>query len=134
MYEHFGYIIPDAASPFTDAQGKYIAWAGNEGIIKGYDDCFFGASDTLTREQAVTILYRYTNGNVSSDVSSLSNFSDYGDISTWAEDAFVWAVNEGIIRGINIDENTSLLNPQGIVTRAEAAQMIARLNDYHITP
>lgn len=134
MYEQFGYIIPDATSPFTDAQGKYIAWAGNEGIIRGYDALTFGSADTLTREQAVTILYRYAKGRATSDVSSLANFRDYSDISHWAQEAFVWAVNEGIIRGINIDESTSLLNPQGTVTRAEAAQMIARLNDYHITP
>ena len=36
-----------------------IRWALSEGIAGGYGNGTFGSADTLTREQMVTMLYRY---------------------------------------------------------------------------
>ena len=51
-------------SEFSDVDneqwyGPAIRWASAEGIVNGYDDGRFGANDAVTREQLVTILYRY---------------------------------------------------------------------------
>ena len=40
---------------YTDA----VAWAAENGIVKGYDDGAFGPDDDVTMEQFAAILYRY---------------------------------------------------------------------------
>ena len=44
-----------AGSWYSDA----VSWAAKTGIISGYGDGTFGVNDPTTREQAVTILWRY---------------------------------------------------------------------------
>ena len=90
-------------------------WAVSEGISDGTDP-----NATITREQFAAMLYRYAGspavrGNVES-------FSDAQQVSAWAEDAVIWAVQEGIIAGTTADT----LTPQGTATRAQTAAMLER--------
>ena len=90
-------------------------WAVSEGISDGTDP-----NATITREQLAAMLYRYAGspavrGNVES-------FSDAQQVSAWAEDAVIWAVQEGIIAGTTAD----MLTPQGTATRAQTAAMLER--------
>lgn len=55
----------------------------------------------------------------------LDRFPDGAEVSDYAKRAMQWAVSEGIITGTP-DGN---LNPQGSVTRAEIAAMLARYNN-----
>ena len=76
-----------------------ILWASQNNIVGGYGNGTFGLNDPVTREQAVTILYRYAKSkglDISASVD-LSGYTDMGDISDWALDAMKWAVAEGII-------------------------------------
>jgi len=52
----------------------------------------------------------------------LDNFRDRDEISAWAEAYMVWAVYEGLIRGVG-DE---MLAPGGTATRAEGAAILTR--------
>lgn len=51
---------------------------------------------------------------------AVREFSDYENISDYARPAMAWAVNAGIMGGM--DDGT--LMPQGKATRAEAATML----------
>ncbi len=102
---------------------KAIAWASANGVVTGYENGTFGPNDAITREQLVAVLYRYaqTKGLDVSVKGSLSNFSDSGKVSGWAQEAMQWAVGAGIISGDN-----GALKPQGNATRAEVAMMLMR--------
>lgn len=110
----------EAGQWYTDA----ISWGEENKIVVGYGDGNFGPLDTVTREQLVTILYRYSEykGNDMSSRSDLSSFSDAGQISDYAVDAMSWAYAEGLLTGAS---DTSL-NPQGFATRAEVATILMR--------
>ncbi len=117
------------AIAFTDVNANEwyapaIRWANAEGIIGGYGDGRFGPNDAITREQLVTILYRYAKYkgvNVSAQ-ASLAVYDDAFTVSDWAREAMQWAVGSGLISG----KTASTLNPQDKATRAEIATIIMR--------
>ena len=78
----------------------------------------------ITREQLAVMFYRLINGDVNGDLTgALDGFSDAASVSSWAEAAMDWAVDKGLLTG----KPGNLLDPQGSVTRAEAATLIQRL-------
>lgn len=114
------------ASPFLDVApsdwySDAVGWAYAQGVVSGRGDGTFGATDALTREQAAAILYRYAGGEV--DDHALAPFADRGEASPYARSALCWAIGCGIMSGRGGD----VLDPQGFITRAEAAAMISRL-------
>ncbi len=118
-----------ANSRFTDVAGgqwysEAVAWADENGIVKGYGTGAFGTNDPVTREQFAAMLYRYAqySGRVIQTGNDLTDFKDAGKVSSWAQDAMLWAVHNGIITG----KPGKLLDPQGTATRAEIAAMLRR--------
>ncbi|HHX54378.1 MAG TPA: hypothetical protein GX704_05645 [Clostridiales bacterium] len=101
-----------------------IRWAYENGIILGISDTEFGAGLDITREQLVTILYRYAlkRGLVGEYDVTLDDFADKDQISPWAAEAMLWAKAEGIISGVTADT----LDPQGAATRAQVAAIFQR--------
>ena len=63
------------------------------------------------------MLWRYAGSPDSS--GSVTSFSDADKISSYAENALRWAVENRIMSG-----NGGKLNPRGYATRAEVAQML----------
>ena len=122
---------PSAAqADFADvAAGAYyagaVAWASANGIVTGYGDGTFGPDTAITREQLAAILYRYAQylGLEVSQTADLTGYGDAADISEWAQQAFAWAVREGLISGM--DDGT--LAPRGTATRAQVATILMRL-------
>jgi hypothetical protein len=113
------------ANNFTDvAEGKYytdaVTWAAQSGIVAGVGDNRFAQESGITREQLVTMLYRYAGSPAVS--GSLASFNDAGQVSDWANPAFVWAIEQGITQGRT---NTSIV-PGDNATRAEVAAMLQR--------
>ncbi|MED5020199.1 S-layer homology domain-containing protein, partial [Paenibacillus chibensis] len=103
---------------YTDA----IKWAAQKGIVSGYGNKRFGIDDAVTREQLVTLLYRYTQQN-NLDITvtgDLSDFADKDKISDWATDSMKWAVGKGLISG----KGNGILDPSGTATRAEIAAIL----------
>ena len=79
---------------------------------------------TITREQLVTMLFRYAvkNGLEAVTLSeNLTQFTDASDISAWAVSAMQWAVGQGLIQGSN-----GQLRPQANASRAEVATILMR--------
>ncbi len=90
-------------------------WAVESGISDGTN-----MEQTLTREQAATMLWRYAGCPDAS--ADLSGYSDAGDISDYARQAMLWAVEQGLISGTT----ATTLSPQGEATRAQVAALLMR--------
>lgn len=107
-----------------------VLWASQEdvNIITGYEDSgLFGPSDYITREQLVTMMYRYAKF-VKADTainSELSGFADADKVNEFAVEAMKWAVGTGMIQGDN-----GMLNPGGNANRAECATIIMRFMQF----
>ena len=122
-------------SEFSDVDneewyGPAIRWASAEGIVNGYDGKF-APNDPVTREQLVTILYRYAqykklDVSVGEDTNILS-YDDAFDVSEWAIPAMQWACGSGIVNGIDKDGKL-VLAPADSSTRAVVATMLWRFS------
>ena len=129
-------ISPDTANPFSDVTDSIyyhdpIIWAADGGIIDGYGDGRFGPDDNLTREQMVTILYRYAKliGNVEfgeDNHQAITSFADGEQVNSWALPAMNWALREAIIQGIG----NNMLAPKSFATRAQVAQLIFKFSSF----
>lgn len=117
---------------FTDVSaGQYytdaVCWGAGKSIINGYPDGSFKPDNNITREDLVTLLYRYSGEEVT-DTAILAQFTDGESVSDYAEAAMSWAISEGVINGYL--GNT--LRPQNSTTRAELAAILARYYSSHI--
>ncbi|UHA73158.1 S8 family serine peptidase [Paenibacillus sp. 481] len=81
-----------------------------------------GAHDAITREQVVVKLGEALKADFTK-VSRSVNFSDKDSISTASQSAVAYAVSSGFIRGTHDNK----FNPQGILSRAEAAVLLYRV-------
>ena len=115
--------------PFTDidAGSWYYAalcWAYENEIVLGISDTEFAPNAEITREQLVTILYRYAlkRGLVGEYGVTLDEVADKDQVSPWAVEAMLWAKAEGIIQGVTPDT----LDPQGVASRAQIAAIFER--------
>jgi hypothetical protein len=122
-----------STNPFTDvpADAWYadaVAWAAETGIVKGFSDTQFGPNKNITREQLVTILYRYAlEKGYDTTIHLLPGILQYKDadqISDWALQAMQWAVGAKIISGT--DDVT--LAPAEKATRAQIASVFYRFS------
>ena len=95
-----------------------VNWAVANGISDGTMP-----EKSVTREQIVTILYRYAG---SPAASGSLDFPDADSVSGYARDALVWATQNGILTG----HDTGLLEPQGQATRAQVAAILMRFCGY----
>lgn len=101
-----------------------VTWAAGQGIAGGYSNGLFGPDDSITREQLAVMLWRYA--GKPAPAAKMLDFTDADKISDYALDAFCWAVEQRIISG----GNNGLLSPQGLATRAQAAQMLKNFSSY----
>ena len=115
--------------PFTDVESgtwytDAVLWAAQNGIVNGLGENTFAPMNTLTREQLVTMLYRYAEAK-GYDVSAsadLSGYPDAGQVQDYAQPAMAWAVAENIIQGM--EDGT--LKPAGNASRAQIATILMR--------
>ena len=126
-----GKPVVNYAMTYTDVDGEAwyaeaVRWATSEKIMSGYGYNKFGPNDDLTREQLVTIVYRYAqykgiDVSVGEDTNILS-YDDAFDVSDWAMEAMQWAVGAGIVNGTS----ASTLSPKNNASRAEIATIVMR--------
>ena len=129
LYRMAGEPAVKGGSPFQDVKaGSYyanaVAWAYENGIVKGMTKDQFAPTAPATREQLVTFLYRFAAFS-KRDLSAkgdLSAFSDGSAVSPYAKDAVSWAVGTGLLVG----DGTGRLLPKESGTRAQLAALIAR--------
>ena len=102
-----------------------IRWAKSEGIATGYGNGYFGTNDAITREQMVTILWRYAqykgiDVSVGENTNILS-YDDAFDVAEYAIPAMQWACGAGLMQGDGVN-----LTPKADATRAQAAALFQR--------
>lgn len=115
--------------PENEWYAEAVNWAVVTEITNGTSDTTYSPEEGLTREQLVTLLYRYAKA-IELDVSvgentNILSYDDAFNISEYAVEAFQWACGSGVITG----KTKSTLAPQDFVTRAEVATMIMRFNN-----
>ena len=129
-----GKPIVNYAISYTDVDAdawyaEAVRWATAQGIMNGYggaDGGKFGPNDDMTREQLVTIMYRYAqmkkvDVSIGEDTNILS-YDDAFDVSEWAIPAMQWAVGAEIVNGTS----ASTLSPKNNASRAEIATIVMR--------
>ena len=125
LFRNAGVPYVREVSSFNDVPtGKYyteaVSWAEDKGIINGTGVGRFEPTRFITRQEFVTVLWRASGSPVAE--ADVSSFGDAEDIASYASDAFAWAVKNGVITGKTGDK----LDPSGVLTRAELAQIMVR--------
>jgi hypothetical protein len=105
---------------YTDA----VTWASANKIIGGYDGGFFGATDSVTREQLAVMLMNYAAYKKydTTKTTELETYTDAASIDSWGTAAVKWAVAEDLITGTT----TTTLSPTGTASRAQVATILMR--------
>ena len=98
-----------------------IVWAYKNGYISGTSENEFSPNANITREQAMTILWRYK-GSPNAE-NATDKFSDCNEISDYAKSAMNWAAANNIISGTRETE----LAPKSNATRSQLAAIIVRI-------
>ncbi len=129
LYRMAGSPEVEEPAPFTDvpADSFYadaVTWAYANGIANGVSTELFAPDASITREQMVTFLARFAekNGMDVTAASDLSAYEDAGQVSAWAVEAFAWAVENGLVKGVT--ETT--LEPAATTNRAQVATVLMR--------
>ena len=113
-------VFPDVAEGSWYASA--VLWAQREKIVLGYDDGLFRPDRGVSREDMITLLYRYA-GSPKTSGRKLAEFRDNASISDYARQAMEWAVENGLILGYAED---GTIRPQSTTTRAEFATIAVR--------
>lgn len=115
-----------ATPPFTDIGAKNfdwaynaIVWAYNTGVTKGTSATTFAPGVAISRQEIVTMFYRYAG---SPAVSGSPIFGDSSAISSWARNAVQWAKSFGVVNGYP----NGNFGPVDATTRGQMAAMIHR--------
>ncbi|MFE7911746.1 S-layer homology domain-containing protein, partial [Bacillus mobilis] len=118
-------------TPFTDVPessiyAKYIAAAEANKIMAGLGDNKFGPDEKLTRAQMAQLLVNAY--GFKADENNKKSFNDIDGLS-WAtaKSSIETLASLGIVAG----EGEGKFNPNGVVTREQAAQFIYNAMNYH---
>ena len=89
----------------------------------GNENGIFRPDDALTRQEMVVMFHRYAefkqelNDEITEDLSA---FADKDSEAIWDAEAFAWAVQYGIVNGMD----NNMLEAGGTATRAQAAKIV----------
>ena len=121
LYRSAGSPAVEGLADFSDvpANAYYNSaakWASDNRYISGYGNRIFGSNDPVTREQIVTILWRYEGR----PAATAPDFADKSNISTYAGTAVDWARANSIVSGVG----NNRFDPKGTATRAQVAVIL----------
>lgn len=113
--------VTDATNNFTDVSASdyyynAIMWAVRNDLVSGTTATTFAPNDRLTREQALTFLYRLAVNYLGRDgtLGSTDGITDYADVDAWAQTPVRWAAGHGFI-------GDGALEPQTVLDRGTTA-------------
>ena len=128
-------LKPEAGHTFADVASSswyadYVSAAYAYGLVAGYADGSFGPRESITREQAISIIGRamalagLDGAPTESERDTvLAPFADAEDVSGYAREAVAASLKAGIVAG----KGEAMLAPKDRISRAEAAMMIHKL-------
>ena len=113
-----------AVFPDVDPMAWYhdgVHYCVENGLMKGYDNGYFGTDDSIFRGQVVTILWRLEG----SPAASGNGFSDVAE-GAYYETAVAWATANGIMEGYG----DGRFAPDFPITREQLAAVLYRYAQY----
>ena len=125
------------AASFADASADWyqdaLSWAVEKGYVNGLSDTRFGPDASITRQQAMAILFRLNGGQSSTELTLTGiyeqTFADSTTIASWAKDASWWAVYHELVSGVG----GSRIAPEANASRAQIAAILLRYADQFMT-
>lgn len=118
-------VFPDVLSDRADY--PYIMAAYNAGLAVGRDNGHYYTDSPIERQEVVTILMRTLGLEaLGLDPTPITTFVDDNNIADWAKKEIYAANRLGIISG----DSDGNMNPKSYITKAEAAALVNRLNNY----
>ena len=120
----YGYTEP-SETPFTDVPAwawfaDDIAIGYNTGYFSGTTETTASPNNTLTREQAITLLAR--NMRLPESSGEVTRFADGRSFSNWAKGYIKSAVDSGIVNGYG----DGTFRPNNLITREQLAAFLYR--------
>ncbi len=127
LYNLAGSPKEGGKNPFTDLTKSWyrsaVLWGAENQIVAGTSKTTFSPEEFVTREQAVSFLWRYAGRPVVADV--LANWPDGKEVSSFARGAMNWAITVGIVSGrYSQEDRASYLAPKATLNRAELARIL----------
>ena len=131
LYRMAGKSAASTVATFTDVpQNAWyrdaVNWAAEKGYVNGTGENSFNPDGKITRQEVVTILFRYSGAQSGTELmfSSMydSQFADSGAIAPWAKTAMYWAIYNGVVNGTS----PTTVSPTATATRAEVAAIFVR--------
>lgn len=134
--------VSDVEVPFTDnPDGAWYAdavkWAYANQVVNGMTATLFKPDNKMTREQFMTIMYRYAANVKEYDTltdgsDALAGFADKDEVSSYALDAVNWACNpKYAFVGGTLKGDKNYVMPRDNTTRAQMATILHRFVKYY---
>ena len=128
LYRMAGSPAVAGEMPFTDvASGDWfhdaVLWAYQNGIASGMTETTFGPGLESNRAQLVTFLYRFAKPEGEVSTAVLGQFPDGAELPEFCRDAFAWAIDAGLIAGMD-----GTINASGTANRAQLATVLMRFD------
>ena len=116
--------VDNVTLPFTDVDSnRYyinaVKWAYKNKIVAGMTPTTFAPMQSVTREQVVSIIYRYAKGTPVAE-DHLAKFDDKDQVHDYAVASLNWAIANGIIAGMGADH----LAPRAVATREQVCRIV----------
>ncbi len=131
LYRMAGSPEVEGTHNFKDVDSKQwyadaILWAYQQGIAKGIDKTHFAPNEGVTREMLVAFMARFAeySGLDITPEGTLDGFKDGKTVLPYAKDYMIWAVDNGLIQGMN----NGKIEPKTLSTRAMLATVLMRLD------
>ncbi len=131
LWQMEGQPRAESAADFTDVrEGAWyqapVAWAAEHNIVAGFEDGTFAPDQSVTREQMVAFLYRYSRfkGGTAAPggADRLTAYADGGTVSRYAREAMGWGVTAGLVSGMG----DGTLQPKAGANRAQLATLLMK--------
>lgn len=122
----FDVLNEKAVSKFTDVSEKswsypYVSSAYEAELVKGISEKYFGADESITRQDAAVMVYRFMKKYaITFDNVKSNDFADKSEIADYALEAVDYMSANSIINGVG----DGRFDPNGVCTRAMAAKII----------
>ncbi len=134
----FGLADITATSTFTDVDPNawyyvYVASAEKLGLAQGYGNGTFGVNDPVTRQDAVTLIYRTAKlKGLSTEKfkKGLDGLKDKGEIAPYAVDAVEALYNAGVYLDASDPKSINVFEPTRNATRAYVVVLLNQLYIY----
>lgn len=113
-----------------DSYYDAVNWMYTKNMQSGHKENLFEPLSIVTREQAAFLFYSFA-GEPAVGSRTLSGYADQEVVDSWAREAYVWAVQKGLIP-VTSRKGKSYLEPRKNLSRAESASILVSFFFYSV--